>query len=149
MGSTKIFVFKLKEIIYTALFIALGILLIFLLIFMFTNKKEKDKAIPTFEYVPGVYTSSVMLDQKPINVEVIVDSNHINSVKIIDLSSDAETLYPLLVPAMNSIESQLINQTSAAVEPLEIKTEYQYTSALLLTAVEDALSKARVESVHK
>lgn len=148
MGSTKIFVFRLKEIIYTVLFIVLGILLILLLIFMFSNKKE-NKAVPTFEYVPGVYTSSVLLDNQPINVEVIVDNNHINSVKLIDLSTDTETLYPLLKPAMSSIETQLISQTSVAIEPLNIETEYKYTSALLLSAINDALLKAKVETVHK
>lgn len=148
MGSTKIFVFRLKEIIYTALFIILGILLILLLIFMFSNKKDKEKVVPTSAYVPGVYTSSVMLDDLPINVEVIVDRQQINSVKLVDLSSDTETLYPLLQPAMNSIEAQLVSQ-SVAIEPLQIKSEYKYTSALLLDAVNDALEKAKVEAVHK
>ncbi|PKM95508.1 MAG: hypothetical protein CVU84_05425 [Firmicutes bacterium HGW-Firmicutes-1] len=144
MGSTKILVFRLKEIIYTVLFIALGVLLILLLVFMFS---KKEKSTPTLEYVPGVYSSSVLLDNQPINVEVIVDRNHINSVKLIDLNTTTETLFPLLEEAMSNIETQLTSD--ATVDTLEIKSEFKYTSALLLEAINGALSKASVEAVHK
>lgn len=144
MGSTKIFVFRLKEILYTTFFIALGILLIILLINMFAGKKEKETT-PSFGYTPGVYTASVLLDQQPIQVEVIVDKNHINSVKLVDLNEATQTLYPLLETAMSEIESQLVLQSS--IGPVEVKTEYKYTSTLLLDAINDALSKAKSE-VH-
>lgn len=45
-SKTKIVVLKSKELIYTAIFVVLGILLISLLIYMFSpskNKKEKDE----------------------------------------------------------------------------------------------------------
>ena len=145
MGSTKILVFRLKEIIYTVLFIALGVLLILLLVFMFSNKK--DKVTPTIEYIPGVYTSSVMLDNQPINVEVIVDRNHINSVKLVHLNATTESLYPLLQEAMSNLESQLTADTS--MDNLELKAEYKYTSTLLIDAINDALAKATNEAVHK
>lgn len=144
MGSTKILVFRLKEIIYTVLFIALGVLLILLLVFMFSNKK--DKVTPTIEYIPGVYTSSVMLDNQPINVEVIVDRNHINSVKLIHLNETTESLYPLLQEAMSNLESQLIADTT--MDTLELRAEYKYTSTLLIDAINDALAKATAEDVH-
>ena len=41
-SKTKIVVLHMKEIIYTAVFVALGILLIILLTFMFFPKKEKE-----------------------------------------------------------------------------------------------------------
>lgn len=144
MGSTKILVFRLKEIIYTVLFIILGVLLILLLVFMFSNKD--DKATPTIEYIPGVYTSSVMLDNQPINVEVIVDRNHINSVKLIHLNETTESLYPLLKEAMSNLESQLI--ADKTTDTVELKAEYKYTSTLLLDAINNALEKANVNAVH-
>ena len=47
MGSkTKIVVFKMRELIYTGIFVTLGIILIILFIFMFTPRdKEKAKEI--------------------------------------------------------------------------------------------------------
>lgn len=145
MGSTKILVFRLKEIIYTIIFIALGVLLILFLIFMFSNKKEK--ITPTIEYVPGVYTSSVILDNQPVNVEVIVDKNHINSVRLIDLNEATETLYPLLEESLDNIESQLANNLT--IETLNIQSKYKYTSDLLLEAISKALLKANKSTVHK
>lgn len=142
MGSTKIVVLQLKKIIYTAFFIALGIILIILLIFMFTNNK-KEETTPTMRYVPGVYSSSVYLDNQPINVEVIVDSNHINSVKIKNMNTATEILYPLLEPAMSNIESQLINDSG--INNLIIESKHTHTSTLLLDAIDKALFKAQVE----
>lgn len=142
MGSTKIVVLQLKQIIYTAFFIALGIILIILLIFMFTNNK-KEEATPTMQYVPGVYTSFAFLDDQPIKVEVIVDSNHINSVKLKNLSTATEILYPLLKPAMSNIESQLINDSS--IDDLIIESKHTHTSTLLLDAIDRALLKAQAE----
>lgn len=146
MRSTKIVVLQLKEIIYTALFVVLGICLILLLIYMFSNKKATST--PTMStYVPGVYTSSIVLEKQPVNVEVVVDKNHINSIRITDLDSAIETLNPALVPTLSNIEMQLVNDTS--LQNLQIKTETKHTSALLVNAIEKALDKARPNNLHK
>lgn len=69
----------MKEIIYTAIFVGLGILLITLFLVMFRPKKD---TVPTsgdpVHYVPGVYSSVITLNSQDINVEVTVDSkkNH-------------------------------------------------------------------------
>jgi uncharacterized protein with FMN-binding domain len=140
MGSTKFFVIRLKEILYTALFIVVGILLILLLVFMFSDKQAETT--PTMQYIPGVYTTSVLLDNQPINVEVIVDSDHINSITIKDLNPSTQVLYPLLEPAMETIESQLT--TNIELTNVQIESEYEYTSALLLEAIHKAIDKAKV-----
>ena len=46
-AKTKIVVLHMKELIYTAIFVGLGILLVVLLLFMFLPKKEKDKSVET------------------------------------------------------------------------------------------------------
>lgn len=57
MGSkTKIIVLHMKEIIYTAVFAALGILLIILLIVMFRPGGKDKSADAKKQYTPGVYT---------------------------------------------------------------------------------------------
>ena len=57
-AKTKIIVLRMKELIYTGIFIALGLLLIILLIVVFSPKKREEAASPTQEptYVPGIYT---------------------------------------------------------------------------------------------
>ena len=63
-AKTKIIVLRMKELIYTGIFIALGLLLIILLIVVFSPKKREEAASPTQEptYVPGIYTTSLMLN---------------------------------------------------------------------------------------
>ncbi len=142
MRSTKIIVLQLKEILYTALFVILGICLILLLVYMFSNKKEsKPPAVAT--YVPGLYTSAIMLENKAVNVEVIVDKDHINSIRFTDLDPAIATLNPALVPTLQDLEIQLVNDTT--VDNLSIKVETKHTSSMLLNAIESALGKAKPE----
>ena len=140
--SKKIIVIQLKEIIYTAIFIVLGIFLILLLIFMFTlnNKTSSEK---TMSYIPGIYSSSAIINDQPVNVEVLVDENEIISVKFDDLSPSVETLYPLLQPSLEDISNQ-INSTSN-FEEFNFSSDKKYTSELLLDTIQDALEKAKIE----
>ena len=63
MGSkTKIIVLHMKEIIYTAVFAALGILLIVLLVIMFRQDDSSSGTGVEKQYTPGVYTSSRVFD---------------------------------------------------------------------------------------
>ena len=59
-AKTKIVVLHMKELIYTAIFVGLGILLVVLLLFMFLPKKEKDKSVETMKYVAGDFTSCIL-----------------------------------------------------------------------------------------
>ena len=47
-GKTKIVVFRMKELIYTVLFIVLAIVLILLLVFMFGPGKDKREKPLTY-----------------------------------------------------------------------------------------------------
>lgn len=63
MSKTKIIVLQMKELVYTGIFVGLGILLIVLLFVMFYPKKEKssdataDVTAEAASYVPGIYNS--------------------------------------------------------------------------------------------
>ena len=53
-AKTKVVVLHMKELIYTLIFAGLGILLIFLLLFMFLPGKEDGESVETMRYVAGV-----------------------------------------------------------------------------------------------
>ena len=74
-SRTKIVVLRMKEIIYTAIFIGLGILLITLLFIMFGPGKDTSEtaSAPAAVYVPGVYSASIVLGSQNVDVEVAVD----------------------------------------------------------------------------
>ena len=109
-SKTKIIVLRMKEIIYTALFIGFAIVLIMLFLFMFRPKKDNishdapDQALESSSqaapasvtYVPGLYSSPIVLGSENVNVEVAVDHTGIRSVSLVPLSDSVETMYPLM-----------------------------------------------------
>lgn len=140
-SKTKIVVIQLKELIYTGLFIVLGILLVLLLIFMFLPKNAKDnQAAPTMKYVAGVYSSSLVINDNTIDVEVVVDEDHINSIRLVNLSEAVTTMYPLMQPALEDLTDQII--TNQSLEGVTYSEDNKYTSMVLLDAIQTALEKA-------
>lgn len=141
-AKTKIVVLHMKEVIYTLIFAGLGILLVVLLLFMFLPRKGEGEAAPTMNYVAGVYTSSVMVGDNAVDVQVIVDESSIQSISMVNLDETVETMYPLMQPALENISEQVIE--SQSTDGITYSTENQYTSVVLLNAIENALSKAEV-----
>lgn len=141
-SKTKIVVLHLKELVYTAIFATLGILLIILLIFMFLpDNKDKDTK-ETMTYTAGVYTSSIQLNDNAIDVEVVVDDSHINSISLVNLDETTAAMYPLMQPALDNLTSQIYEKQS--LENISYEDDNQYTSMVLLNAIESALEKAAV-----
>lgn len=143
MSKTKIVVIQRKELIYTGIFLALGIFLIILLIFMLNNKEEDNTSSPVAEYTPGVYTSQLSLNDTLLNIEVVVDSNHINGVSFSNIDDSVSAMYPLLEPTLANIESQLCN--NVAIDQIVLEEESKYTQQLLLNAIEETLEKAKTK----
>ena len=106
-AKTKIVVLRMKEIIYTAIFIGFALLLILLFFIMFRPKKETPSlSEPAAEtpvssggaasagasdvssplYKPGLYSSPIVLGSQNVNVEVTVSSDQITSVSLVPLS---------------------------------------------------------------
>ncbi|QHQ59668.1 hypothetical protein Ana3638_01700 [Anaerocolumna sedimenticola] len=141
MSKTKIVVIHLKEIIYTALFAGLGILLIILLVIMFLNKKEDTTATMSgTQYTPGVYNSTLVLNDAALNLEVVLDKDHINSVRIVNIDDSITTMFPLVEPSLNDISEQLVDGVD--INSIEVSEDSKYTQTLLLDAIKAALAKA-------
>lgn len=130
----------MKELIYTAIFAGLGILLIVLLLFMFLPKQAEKKSTETMKYAAGVYTSTILFQDSALDVQVIVDENRINDISLINLNETVATMYPLVEPALEEVADQIIETQS--LEHISYNPDNQYTSMMLLNAVENALSKA-------
>ena len=139
-SKTKIVVLRMKEIIYTAIFVGLGILLILLLLVMFRPGKDSTPASANAQYIPGVYASAITLGAQEINVEVSVDADRITSITMTPLSDAVETMYPLMQPSLSNLTDQILSGQS--LEHLTYPEETRYTSQVLLNAVRKALKKA-------
>lgn len=141
-SKTKIVVLKMKEIIYTAIFIGLAILLITLFLIMFRPGKAAETSADAASqlYTPGIYSASLTIGNQNINVEVAVDAQKIQSVSFVSLDETVTTMYPLMQPVLEDLESQIVS--SQSLDSLSYSMETRYTSQALIQAIETALSKA-------
>ena len=141
-SKTKIVVLHMKEIIYTAVFAALGILFIILLAFMFFPKR-KDSVDTSPRYTPGIYTSTVTLNNTNLEIEVMVDDSHINAIRFSNLNDSVATMYPLMQPTIEYIAEQIYE--SQSLEDISYNEESPYTSQVILNGIENALEKGILE----
>lgn len=165
-GKTKIVVLHMKELIYTGIFVGLGILFVILMIMMFvpgedtgidTTNADSSPDVHTstgmavgntepeslVSYIPGIYTTELVLGEQSINVEVIVDKTSITSIRMNNLEEAVTTMYPLLQPTFDSICEQIY--TLQSIEGVTYSTDAKYTSLVLLEAIGHSLEKAAVE----
>jgi len=145
-SKTKIVVLHMKEVIYTAIFLALAILLIIVLIVMFGPKGNSQTTSAVIEeslsdkYIAGVYTTSIELNDNTFDVQVTVDKNHINSIALVNLNEATTAMYPLMEPTLDSLASQIYEKQST--DDIITSEDNKYTSMLLLEAIKAALTKA-------
>ena len=145
-SKTKIVVLRLKEVIYTGIFVLLGIIVVILLVATFLPKNDENVqptnalAKESISYMPGTYSTSLILNDMSANIEVIVDENYISSVRFVELNEALKTKYPLLEPALSDIADQLIETQS--MESIVYSDDMRYTATLLISAIESALKEA-------
>ena len=172
-AKTKIVVLHMKELIYTGIFAALGILFIILMIIMFlpdkndSSQTRPDTTQPTETvpaesapdttpddsssvqtaasagaYIPGIYTTELILGGNAVDVEVIVSQEAISSIRLVNPSESVTTMYPLLVPTMESIRDQIYETQS--ISDVTYTADSKYTSLVLLEAIRNSLEKAQI-----
>ncbi len=145
-SKTKIVVLHVKELVYTGILAVLGILFIVLLIIMFLPKDKKTDSVPTMTqttsntYVPGVYTTSLILNDNVVEIEVTVDERNINSIRLVNLDEAVTTMYPLIQPSFEDLANQII--TNQSLDGITYSDDSKYTSMILLNAITASLEKA-------
>ena len=142
-SKTKIVVLHMKEVIYTAIFLVLLIILGILVFFMFgSGKSSQVSSMGTSRYTPGIYRSSLSLNNNTFDVEVTVDADRISSIHLTNLSETTAAMFPLIEPALDSLASQIYSNQS--LENLDYPSDQKYTSAMLIEAIRKAVEKAEV-----
>lgn len=135
MVGTKIFVFRLREVIKTALIGLAAVAVILLLVWFFTSDKDGGQTA----YIPGTYTAQLSLRNEPVTVEVTVTENEITSIDLLDMSEVQEVFYPLVKPAFAELSEQILSKQTTKIKTSE---EQPVTSQLLLEAIDNALVQA-------
>ena len=92
-------------------------------------------------YIPGIYTTELILGSETVNVEVIVNDHAITSLSLADPDETLTTMYPLLEPTMDSLSEQICETQD--LSQVTYSAETRYTSLVLLEAVRASLEKAK------
>ena len=140
MGGTRIIVLQLKEIIKTAVFVVLGVLVILLLVYLFIPRNKPE--VRSDLYVPGTYTAEIILHNNPVNVGVEVSEDKILNVTMTNLAETQEVFYPLFQPAMEDLSKAIVESQSTDIAP---SMDYPITGQIILDAVNAALAQAMAE----
>ncbi|MCI8307831.1 MAG: hypothetical protein HFH14_07255 [Lachnospiraceae bacterium] len=144
MAKTKIIIIQMKEIVSTAVLVILGILLIVLLVFIFGPKKDKSgETASAAIYNAGTYSAQISLNNTALNLEVTVDPDRVKSVDLVNIDESVTTMFPLLMPSLNDIETQLVNQVS--IDDIVLSEDSRYTQMLLIESLKTILEKARIK----
>jgi uncharacterized protein with FMN-binding domain len=91
-------------------------------------------------YTPGVYTSSIWLDNSPVSVKVTVDENNINGIDLSYTDEAITTMYPMLGSCFNELAAEVCSKNST--KNITYSTENRYTAAVILKGIEASLDKA-------
>ncbi|MBR4983056.1 MAG: hypothetical protein IKY94_10895 [Lachnospiraceae bacterium] len=137
--KAKIVVLHMKELIYTGIFLILGILFVVILVLMFSDKNP-DTASNTL-YTPGQYTTTLTFNGSVADVKVTVDETSITSITLDNLEESVSVMYPLMEPALEELSSQIIETQS--LDNISYAEDRQYTSMLLLDAIASSLEQAK------
>ena len=106
---------------------------------MFLPKYKEAKSNEA-KYMPGVYTSTLSLNNTALEVEVTVDESHINSIRFSNLDESISAMYPLIQPTIEDIAEQIYNNQS--LDNIQYSEDNPYTSQMIVNAIEEALKKA-------
>ena len=130
-SKTRIIVLHMKEIIYTAVFLALAVVLAVVLFFMFGPGKNASHTASE---------KSITLNENTFDVEVTVNADRIKAIRLVNLNEATKASYPLMEPVLDSLASQIYS--SQSLEDIQYAGDRKYTSQVLLSAITDAVKKA-------
>ena len=155
MSSTKLIVLKSKELIYTAILLALIIIFVIIMINMFKDSESSSDSAKTVKtsapadavtdetrYTPGTYSSQLTLGDNTLSVMVTVDEHYITEVAFKQMDEAVTTMYPLLETALEDINTQLHYMSS--VDDITPSGDSSYTTRLILDSIKTALKDAVV-----
>lgn len=144
-GKTKIVVLKLKELICAGIFLVLGILAIIFLAITFSDKENDTAPLPQDSsaiYVPGTYTTAMVLNGSHVELAVTVDETAILSIELTNMDETVSVMYPLMEPALEELALQIMEKQS--MEGIQYSSDNLYTSTVLLNAITASLNQAKI-----
>lgn len=137
MGSTKFVVVKAKELVKTAVFAVLGVIIIVGLITFFLNMgKDEDTGL----YRDGTYYGEMNVGQETAEIAVTVEDGEIAAISMEDPGEAVAAFYPLLETAAEEVGREVVATQSLTIE---VDPENAHSAQLVLNAIAEGLEQAK------
>ena len=136
MGSTKFVVVKARELVKTAVFAILGVIIIVGLITFFLHMGDDEN---TGMYRDGTYYGEVKTGGEITEIAVKVKDGQIADISMNEPAEAVAVFYPLLETAVEEVGREVVATQSLTVE---VSPENAYSAQLILDAVAECLQKA-------
>lgn len=147
MSKTRIVVLQVKKIIYTGVFVVIGIAILAFLLAMFWPKQKTERSSASKlqentsekKYEAGVYTKEIEIGDTTVNLELALDESQVKSLQIVNLEESVETMYPLMKPTVEKISKGLV--AGKDIDKIELSEDAKYTEKMLVESVETMLEE--------
>ena len=137
MSSTKFVVIKARELIKTAVFAVLGVIIIVGLITFFLHMGDDEN---TGMYRNGTYYGEMETGGEVTEIAVEIRNGEIADVFVEETTEAVTVFYPLLETAVEEVGQAIVESQSLSVE---VSPENAYSAQLVLDAVAECLEKAK------
>ena len=132
MGRTRFMVVKAKELIKTAVFAVLGVIILVGLIAFFLNMGKHDGA-----YRDGTYYEEMQLGEETAEIAVTIAEGRIAEVSMEEAT--VAVFYPLLAEVTETVGQAVIENQSAEIA---VESENPHSAQAILDAVAACLEQA-------
>ena len=136
MGSTKFVVVKAKELIKTAVFAVLGVIIIVGLITFFLHMGDEEN---TGMYRDGTYYGEMEVGGEITEIAVEIKDGQIADISMEEPAEAVTVFYPLLETAAEEVGQAVVATQSLTVE---VEPENAHSAQLILDTVAKCLEKA-------
>lgn len=137
MQHTKFVVVKMRELLKTAVFAVLGVIILVGLITFFLRMGSGED---TGQYKDGTYEAAVQLGTEQAVVSVEINGGRIAQVQMQEMAESVAVMYPMVENTMDEIAAQVIQNQSAA--QVDVSSQQTYSAQVLLDAVAQCLAQA-------
>lgn len=137
MGNTKFVVVKAKELVKTAVFAVLGVIIIVGLITFFLNMgKDEDTGL----YRDGTYYGEMNVGEETAEIAVTVEDGEIADISMEEPTEAVAAFYPLLETAAEAVGQEVVATQSLTVE---VDAENAHSAQMVLNAIAEGLEQAK------
>ncbi len=137
MKGTKFMVVRLKEVLKTAVFALLGVIILFALVRFFLGLGEENADAA---YRDGTYYGTLAAGDEGALVAVTVEEGKISAVRLENKSENLSVFYPKIETVAELVEEEVVRTQALQAT---VGEDSVYSAKAVLQALADGLEQAK------